>query len=108
MPTLHLVVDDVVPFHAHRFRVRAWRAIDSRPLVLLSPVPGHPPPDWCSSALANLVLRTLLGYTSAIPTFIDLSHWAGKPRAFRVRFDTIGYRLRPILVNPKYVPINPQ
>jgi hypothetical protein len=108
MPTLHLVVDEVVPVHAHCFRVRVWRGIDSRALVLLSQIPGHPPPDWCSSALANLVFRTFLGYTANIPTFIELSRWDGRPRSFRVRFETIGCQLRPILINPQYVPINPE
>ena len=94
----------------HRFRVRVAGTAppDSLPLVLLSQVQGHPPPDWCSSAIANLVLRSFLGYSSVIPTFFELSRWVGKPRAFRVRFETIGCHLRPILVNPQYVPLNHQ
>jgi len=61
MPTLHLVVDEVVPVARHRFRVRVWRRAGSQPLVLLSQVQGDVPPDLCSGALANLVLRTFLG-----------------------------------------------
>ena len=70
MPTFHLVVDEVVPVARHRFRVRVWRRADSQPLVLLSQVHGHPPPDWCSSQLANLVLRTFLGYSRRIPDLL--------------------------------------
>ena len=108
MPTLYLVVDEVVPVHAHRFSVRVWRGNDSPPVVLLSQFPGDVPPDRCSSAIANLVLRSFLGYTIVIPAFFELSRWKGKTRAFRVRFETIGCYLRPILVNPQYQPINPQ
>ena len=107
MPTLHLVVDEVVPVVRHRFRVRVWRRADSPPVVLLSQVPGHPPPDWCSSQLANLVLRTFLGYTAVIPAFFELSRRDGQTRAFRVTYDTIGCNLRPILVNPRYDPLDP-
>jgi len=108
MPTLHLVVDEVVPVHAHRFRVRVWRGADSPPLVLLSQVHGDVPPDWYSSAIANLVLRSFLGYANVIPVFFEVSRWDGKTRAFRVRFETLGCSLRPILVNPQYFPLNPQ
>jgi hypothetical protein len=55
MPTFHLVVDEVVPVANHRFRVRVWRRADAQPIELLSQVQGHPPPDWHSSQLANLV-----------------------------------------------------
>jgi hypothetical protein len=108
MPKLHLIVDEVVRFRAHRFRVRVLRGIDSHALVLLSQVQGEVPPDWCSSALGSLVLRTFLGYSAVIPTFLELSRWEDRLRAFRVRFETIGCHLRPILVNPQYVPIKPE
>jgi hypothetical protein len=108
MTTLHLVVDEVVPIARHRFRVRVWRRTDSQPLVLLSQVQRHPPPDWCSSRLANLVFRSFLGYSQPLPNFFEVSHWNGQVRAFRVRFETIGYQLRPILLNPMYEPIHPQ
>jgi hypothetical protein len=108
VPTLHLVVDEVVPLHAHRFRVRVWQGTESRPLALLSSVPGDVPPDWHSTAIANLVLRSFLGYSSVIPVFFELSRWEEKTRAFRVKFEIIGCPLRPILVNPQYDPINPQ
>ena len=108
MPTFHLVVDEVVPVARHRFRVRVWRRADSQPLVLLSQVQGHPPPDWYSSRLANLVLRSFLGYSAVIPIFYELSRWDGRIRAFRVSYDTIGCNLRPILVTPRYLPLNPK
>ena len=79
MPTFHLVVDEVVPVDKHQFRVRMWRQADFPPLVLLSQVPGHPPPDWCSSLLGNLVLRSFLGYSLPIPVFFELSRWDGEP-----------------------------
>ena len=107
MPTFHLVVDEVVPVAGHRFRVRVWRRADSRPLVLLSQVQRHPPPDWCSSQLANLVLRSFLGYSAVIPTFYELSRFDGKTRAFRVSYDSIGCNLRPVLVKPRYDPLDP-
>src|SRR4029077_11835051 len=90
----------------HRFRIRVWRRADSPPLVLLSQVQSHPPPDWCSSRLASLVLRSFLGYSQPLPIFFEVSHWNGQVRAFRVRFETIGYQLRPILVNPRYDALN--
>jgi hypothetical protein len=33
--------------------------------------------------------------------------WCDATRAFRVRFQTIGYDLRPILHKPKYTPLKP-
>jgi hypothetical protein len=108
MPTLHLVVDEVVPVHAHRFRVRVWRGRNPRALVLSSQVQGDVPPDWYSSAIANLVLRSFLGFTNVIPIFLEFSRWDGKVRAFRVTFETIGCHLRPILVNPAYLPLDTQ
>jgi hypothetical protein len=108
MPTLHLVVDELVPVDRHRFRVRVWRRADSLPLVLLSQVQGGVPPDWCSSALANLVLRAFPGYSAVSPTFYELSRWDGQLRAFRVSYDTIGCHLRPMLVNPRYDPLAPR
>ena len=107
--TLHLVVDEEVTHHKDRFRVLVWRSADPRPpLVLLSQVQGHPPPDWYSSQLANLVLRSFLGYSLPIPTFYELSRWNGLTRAFRVTYDTIGCNLRPILTNPYYTPLDPE
>ena len=50
-------------------------------------------------------LPGLLGRRS--PTFFELSRWDGKTRAFRVSYDTIGCNLRPILVNPRYTPLDP-
>ncbi len=94
MPTLHLVVDEVVPVARHRFRVLVWRRADAQPLVLLSQVQGDVPPDLCSSALANLVLRSFLGYPAVILAFYELSCWAGQLRAFRVSYDSIGCHLR--------------
>jgi hypothetical protein len=108
MPTFHLVVDEVVPVARHRFRVRVWRRTDSQPLVLLSQVQGDVPPDWCSSALANLVLRSFLGYSATITTFYELSRRDGRTRAFRVIYKTIGCSLRPILVTPCYLSLDPE
>jgi hypothetical protein len=108
MPTFHLVVDEVVPVANHRFRVRVWRCADAQPVVLLSQVKGHPPPDWHSSQLANLVVRAFLGYSATIPTFFEISRWNGTARAFRVGYSTIGCNLRPILVSPHYNPLKPE
>ncbi len=66
------------------------------------------PPDWYSSALANLVVRAFLKYPITIPTFYEVSRWDGATRAFRVSFDTMGCKLRPILVNPHYTPVDPE
>ena len=107
MPTFHLVVDDVVPALRYRYRVRVWRQADYPPIVLSSQIPGHPPPDFYSSLLANLVLRSFLGYALPIPVFFELSVVADSTRAFRVRFETIGCELRPILRNPKYTSMKP-
>ncbi len=107
MPTFHLVIDEIVPVASHRFRVRIWRRADSPPLVLLSQVQSDPRPDRCSSRLAKLVLRSFLGYSQPFPIFFEVSRWNGQVRAFRVRFETIGYQLRPILLNPMYEPIDP-
>jgi hypothetical protein len=108
MPRFNLVDDEIVAIARHRFRVQVWRRADSQPLVLLSQVPGHPPPDWFSSRLSNLVLRNFLGFLLPIPNFFELSRWNGQDRAFRVRYETVGYQLRPTLLNPKYEPLNPQ
>ncbi len=94
-----------MPVARHRFRVRVWGRTDSQPLVLLSQVRGDVPPDLCSSAPAILVLRTFLGYPAVMPAFYELSRWAGQLQAFRVSYDTIGSRLCPILVNPRYEPL---
>ena len=101
MPTLHLVVDELVPVDKFQFRVRMWRQAGFPPIVLSSQVRGHPPPDWYSSLLGNLVLRSFLGYALPIPVFFELSVLSEKTRAFRVRYETIGCDLRPILHKPK-------
>jgi hypothetical protein len=107
MPTLHLVVDEVVPVDKFQFRVRTWRQAGYPPVVLSSQVSGHPPPDWYSSSLGNLVLRGFLGYTLPIPVFFELSTWREQTRVFRVRYDAVGCDLRPILHNPKHTPLIP-
>jgi len=108
MPSFHLVADEIVAVANHRFRVQVWRSADCQPLVLLSQIQGHPPPDWCSSRLANLVLRSFLGFSQPLPILREVSRWNGQLRAFRVSYERIGYQLRPILLNPKYEPIDPQ
>ena len=107
MPTFHLVVDEVVPVDKFQFRVRMWREAGFPPLVLSSQIPGHPPPDWYSAYLANLALRNFLGYRLPIPVVFELSVWDQQTRAFRVRFETIGCDLRPILHKPRYTPLKP-
>ena len=107
MPTFHLVVDEEVPAWRDQYRVRIWRQADFPPIVLFSQVPGPLPPDFYSSLLANLVLRSFLGYALPIPVFFELSVWCKATRAFRVRFETIGCDLRPILHKPKYTPLKP-
>ena len=101
MNIFRIFVDEQVVLHKRQFRVRIWRTADSNPsLALLSQVQGSLPPDWYSSQLANLVLRSFLGYSLPIPIFFELSRWNGKTRAFRVRYETIGCDLRPILPTP--------
>ena len=102
MPTFYLVLDEVVPVDKFQFRVRMWRQSGFPPLVLSTQVPGHPPPDWYSSFLANFAIRNLLGYRLPIPVFFELSVWDQQTRAFRVRYETIGCELRPILHNPNH------
>jgi hypothetical protein len=53
------------------------------------------------------VLRSFLGYALPIPVFFELRVWCETTRAFRVRFETIGCDLRPILHKPKYTPLKP-
>jgi hypothetical protein len=60
MPTFFLVVDELVPVRTIQCHVRIWRHAGSPPLVVSSQVPGHPPPDFCTTHLANLALGTLL------------------------------------------------
>src|SRR5262249_48575078 len=108
MRLLRLVTDEVVSVRAHHFRIRVWRGTDSPPVVLLSQVHGDLPPDCFSSKLATLVLRNFLGSPAEIPAFFELSRFDNQTRAFRVRFETIGCHLRPFLIHPTYVPINPQ
>jgi hypothetical protein len=105
MPTLHLIVDEVVPAWKFQYRVRIWRQAGYPPVVLTCQVPDHPPPDWYSSLLGNLVLRSFLGYSVPIPVFFELSALDEQTRAFRVRFETIGCDLRPILHKPKHTPL---
>jgi hypothetical protein len=107
MPTLHLVVDEVVPVDTFQFRIRMWRQAGCRPVVLTCQVPGHPPPDWYSGTLGNLVLGGFLCYALPIPVFFELSTWRDQNRAFRVRYETIGCELRPILHKPKHTSLNP-
>ena len=96
-----------MPVDKFEFRARMWRQAGFLPLVLSSQVPGHPPPDEYSSSLGNLVLRGFLGYALPIPVFFELSTWCEQTRAFRVRYETIGCDLRPILHKPKHTPLNP-
>ena len=107
MPTFHLVVDEVVPVDKFQFRVRMWRQSGFPPLVLFSQAPDHPPPDWCSTYLANLTLRNFLGYRLPIPVFFELSDWDQQIRAFRVRYETIGCEFRPILRRPNHTRLKP-
>ena len=107
MTTFYLVVDEVVPIDKFQFRIRMWRQAGFPPVVLSSQVPGHPPPDFYSSFLANLVLRNFLGYTLPIPVFFELSTWREQTRAFRVCYQTVGCDLRPILDRPKHTHLNP-
>jgi hypothetical protein len=107
MPTLHLVVDELVPVDKFRFRIRIWRHAGFPPFLLSSQVRGHPPPDWYSAFLGNLVLRNFLGYSLPVPVFFELSLWEQQTRTFRVRFETIGHALRPILQNPTHRQLKP-
>ena len=52
------------------------------------------------------MLRGFLGYALPIPVFFELSTSRDQTRAFRVRYETIGCDLRPILHNPKHTPLN--
>jgi hypothetical protein len=94
MATLHLIVDDVVPVWKYQFRARMSRQTGYPPVVLTCQVPGHPPPDWYCSLLGNLVLRSSLGYSLPIPVFFELSVLKKQTRAFRMRFETIGFEVR--------------
>ena len=107
MTTLHFVVDELVSIDKFRFRVRMWRQVGFPPVVLSSQIPGHPPPDWYSSLLGNLVLRGFLGYALPIPVFFELSTWRHQTRAFRVRYESIGCDLRRMLHKPKHTSLNP-
>jgi hypothetical protein len=107
MPTFHLVVDEEVPAWRYQYRVRMWRQAGYPPIVLFSQVLGHPPPDFYSSLLANLVLRSFLSYALPIRVFFELSVLSEKTRAFRVRFEIIGRNHRPLLHNPNYTSLKP-
>jgi hypothetical protein len=50
--------------------------------------------------------QELPGLLPAIPVFFELSEWKQQTRACRVRFETIGPELRPILRNPKRTRLN--
>jgi hypothetical protein len=73
MPTFHLIVDEVLPVVEFQFRVRMWGQSGFPSIVLSSQVRGHPPPDWYSSLLGNLALRSFLGYALPIPVFFEQS-----------------------------------
>jgi hypothetical protein len=107
MTSFYLVVDELVPDDGYLFRVRMWRQAGFPPVVLSCQVPGHPPPDWYSTSLGNLVLRGFLCYALPIPVFFELSTWRGQTRAFRVRYKTVGCQLRPILHKPNHTSLNP-
>jgi hypothetical protein len=106
MPTLHLAVDELVSVDEHQFRIRMWRQAGFPAVGLSSQVRGHALPDRYSSSIGNLVLRGFLGYALPIPVFFELSTWRGQTRAFRVRYETIGCDLRPILHKPKHTSLN--
>ena len=53
------------------------------------------------------MLRNFLDYALPIPVFFELSVWCEATRAFRVRFETIGCDLRPILRKPSHTPLKP-
>ena len=102
MPTFHLVVDEVVPVDKFQFRVRMWRQAGFPPLVLFSQVPGHPPPDWYSSVSRQPRAQELPGLSPArSPCSSSSATGMQQTRAFRVRYETIGCDLRPILRKPK-------
>jgi hypothetical protein len=52
------------------------------------------------------VLGGFLGYAHPLPVFFELSKVRKKTRAFRVRYETIGCDLRPILHKPKHTSLN--
>jgi hypothetical protein len=69
MPTFQLVVDEPVPVDRFRFRIRIWRQAGLPSLVLSSPLPGRPPPNYCGAVLANFVFRNFPGYSVPVPVF---------------------------------------
>lgn len=107
MLALFLVVDEVVPADKLQFRVRKWRQAGFPPLVLFSQIPDGVPPEFCSCFLANFTLRNFLGYRLPVPVFFEVNNWGTEPKAFRLRFETIGCIFRPILPNPKYTSLKP-
>jgi hypothetical protein len=100
MPSLYLVVDEIVLVDTFQFRVRMWRQSGYPPLVLLSQMPGGIPHEFYSDYLANLVLSSFLGYSLPIPVFFELALPNERWEVCRVGFQTIGCDLRPILVQP--------
>jgi hypothetical protein len=107
MTSFYLVVDELVPVGKFQFRIRMWRQAGFPPLVLYTQVPGQPAPKYYSNYLGNFVLRSFLGYALPIPVFFELSKACKETRACRVRYETIGCDLRPILCKPKHTLLNP-
>ncbi len=107
MTTFHLVVDEIVPVNSGPL---------SRP---------HVAPSWLSSARAlhtdsrgNRRPRTSAAISGTScseafwatpfrsPVFFELSKSRKETRAFRVRYETVGCDLRPILHKPKHTSLN--
>ena len=107
MTSFYLVVDELVPVGKFQFRIRMWRQAGFPPLVLYTQLHGQPAPKHFSSYLGNFVLRSFLGYALPIPVFFELSKARKETRAFRVRYETIGSDLRPILHKPRFTRLDP-
>jgi hypothetical protein len=107
MPTFYLVVDEFVPVDTFQFRVRMWRQSGSPPHVLFSQVPGGIPLEFYSTYLANLALRSFLGDSLPIPVSFELARWDQDWEVSRVRYQTIGCDLRPILEKPDHTKLKP-
>ena len=101
----YLVNDETVRATGNgSYRVRVWRK-PGHALVLSEPEEGSPPPDLHSTSIANLVSRTMLGYSAPRTSWYEHSVFEGRHRAFRVTYDQIGNSLRPILIDPAYTPV---
>jgi hypothetical protein len=107
MTSFYLLVDEIVPAGKFQFRVRMWRQAGFPPLVLYTQIPGQPAPKYFISYLGNFVLRGFLGYALPIPVLFELSKARKETRAFRVRYETNGCDLRPILHKPKFTRLDP-